>query len=654
MRRALRGAVGVALAVAAAVPAPKASATFPTLFRRNQQPPVQSVVYEENIVVSEGYRRLEEMKVELALLADIATFPYYLGARAAGGTLELRGYVPNDMVRQRALELARRNTFLTVNDALKIQTSLSTRPPLRPARVLQKEGAELLHRKLGDPAKKMSLGVRPNGVIVVTGPIDSVESRLAVSRLFRQLSGCFGVANELIVQQSLHDGQHVVKVTRDGLMVVPLSALGLQPQIVASPPPPMPMPAKAAPTTAAPTPVAASPSVVLPPPVPVVPQPAKLPEKKSSAPAIPPSTILPPPPATNSLDARKEELRLPTVVTPKPANTPPKVEPEKKCSASDARTAPKLPVKWAQAATSWESQVNKLEPMNASPTPRAPRVSKEEAKLPTPVRTRNPVETPLPTATPLSANKLDARKEESRLPSPVPTKPKPEKTTSASTAPTTPRTTTEEAQLPTPGRPVETKKPQDSQAESQLNKASNKTSPSFAEMQMAPTPAMTWRRPGGEEGSEPNAQPTSKPTAVVSSDTAKPKPARPSTPVTLSSPRRWPPAYAPENKGRPGLIVFDDEGRPGLIVFDDDPRSVSAPAAHGAPAPIVAANLQRQVQSICGAKARVVTVQTQPDGSVLVKVKVPNRSVEDQLTRKILVLPEMTAPKVRLLMDVGP
>src|SRR5690242_16326842 len=103
MRRALCGAAGVLVAVVAVVPAPWASAKFPALRQQGQQPQAPSVVYEQNIVFSEAHHRLEELKVELALLSDTATFPYYLGGRAVGHYLELRGYVPNDMVRQRAL-----------------------------------------------------------------------------------------------------------------------------------------------------------------------------------------------------------------------------------------------------------------------------------------------------------------------------------------------------------------------------------------------------------------------------------------------------------------------------------------------------------------------------------------------------------------------
>src|SRR5579859_4602576 len=109
MRRALRRAVGVLMASGVV------SLARPALVQMSgplsaDQPP-QAMQYEENVALTEGHSRLEEMKVQLALLADIATFPYYLGARAAGENLTVTGYVPNERVKQRALELARQHTF---------------------------------------------------------------------------------------------------------------------------------------------------------------------------------------------------------------------------------------------------------------------------------------------------------------------------------------------------------------------------------------------------------------------------------------------------------------------------------------------------------------------------------------------------------------
>src|SRR5690349_18575434 len=101
MHRALRRAIGVLTAagvVLLARPAPGQTPSYPP---RTQQTPMRTAFYQESASQSDGHIRLEEMKVELALLSDITTFPYYLGTRATGPAVEVRGYVPNETVKQR-------------------------------------------------------------------------------------------------------------------------------------------------------------------------------------------------------------------------------------------------------------------------------------------------------------------------------------------------------------------------------------------------------------------------------------------------------------------------------------------------------------------------------------------------------------------------
>lgn len=746
MRRALQGAVGVLLVAAAVVPLPKASAIFPALRRHSQESPAQTVIYEESSVLPEGSNRLEEMKVELALLADIATFSYYLGARSAGEGLELRGYVPNDLVRQHALEVARRSTMLTVNDALRLQSNLSMRPPLRAASILQREAAELLRKKLGEPADQMALAVRTNGLVVVAGPIDSVESKLAVSKLFRQLSGCYGVVNELTVEAIVRDGQRVVRVTRDGSMVVPPGALGLEPeQAVAAPV-----------ESSMPTPVVPAPAALAPMPSRIAPQP--LPEKHPAAPTniLPlPQPVAPAPtPLMNKGEGPQQESRMPTPVPPWP-------NPSKASNAPDVLTAPKLPVKWGRPAMNVETQAAKLESVNAPATPAPPALSRVAVKMPTagsltnfasaslpPLpsptkRTEASEESRLPTAVPpcreplkrigtadrLTASRLpeksgqptlnqvsqrkksepgfasatpttppaspqqaklptaspvrekpssaltaaspsnpEKRKEAPRLPTVVSPCPEPIKMIGRSDFPTAgmpvqakpplqlaKRVTGDApaAELPLPGsrvetrmptpvasnQPAEMKKPQDPAGESKPKKAGKPIMPTFVASRVAPTPAMTWLHSGSAEEAEPKATDELKSATVLPAAVEEAQPVRVAMVDPISPSRRWPPAYAPTDKGRPGVIVFDDDPPP-------EPAKVrTAPA-------LVPANLQKQVKSVCGWKAREVTVETRPEGIVLVKVKVTSMSAEDQLAHKILAIPEMTAPNVRLLMDV--
>jgi hypothetical protein len=191
----------------------------------------------------------------------------------------------------------------------------------------------------------------------------------------------------------------------------------------------------------------------------------------------------------------------------------------------------------------------------------------------------------------------------------------------------------------------------------------------------APSPAQTMpgtprklQRPVTIVESKPRAEPptnkpTTKPTKPATPPAAAPAPVvRPVIPggssgsglvrtsatprgVPLDRPFRWPPAYDVQPKdGRSGVITFEESGNPGIITFDDEPDPKSAQMA----------NLKRQVQSVCGKQARDVFVETQRDGNVLVKVKVTNTSNEDRLTRKILTIPEMASPKVRLTMDSSP
>lgn len=587
MSRALRHAVGVLLAVAVVVSARSAPAAATQDGSPRQG---ENALYDGNVILSNAQTRLEVMKVELALLSDPTTFPYYFEGRFVSGTLELHGYVPHDLVRHRAVELARRSTFLKVTDALEYRAELSVRPPQRPARVLQQEVAELLQKSLGEPAKWLSVGVRTNGVIVLTGPIDSVENKLEMSRLLRRLPGCCGVANKLTVQRVARDGQHVVLVTRDGSMVVSSSAWELESQQSAVPAltAPLPKPGTASPTPAAPAPATILPTAIPPVPVPSILPPAQLSANELPAPATRLPGVIPPPPPISltatplpakSLEAQKDELRLPTAV-------PPKSAPERIGCVPYTPAEPKLPVKWTASTIKWEDQAEKLESLNGSSAPSPPPAADQHA----------------------------------------------ESSTQASPA----------------GLQTEAKQTRVGAAELKPSEASKTSRSRVEEKPAVASPVMTWRPPGASEESEIKA-----PTPPFRKDASLSAPARtklasltPSTP--LSSPRRWPPAYEPSpppGQGRPGLIVFDDDTPP-----PPKPQQITT-----ATVPVIApASLQRRVKSVCGWQAQAVTVETQHGGILLVRVKVPNLSVQDQLSRKILAIPEMTAPKVRLLMDVGP
>ena len=655
MRRALRRAVGVLMASGVVSLARPALAQMSGPLSADQPP--QAMQYEENVALTEGHSRLEEMKVQLGLLADIATFPYYLGARAAGENLTVTGYVPNERVKQRALELARQHTFLRVADGLRIQGNLSLRPPLRPADVLQKEGAELLVKNLGETGRQIQLQARPNGLIVLSGSVASVEEKVEISRLFRRLGGCSGVINDLTVQTLLRDGQRVMSVTKDGMQTVAPSAgnTDAEPSLA---PPVMPGPIPGT-WKAAPLPRK---EIFGEPHKEIIAEPRKempVPHKEMETPAParepavlpPPQPTLPPPPPTPSsrnLDSHEGELSLPTLpviksgsALPPPAksgatnNTLPEIRNLSSTSGDQVPASPPAP-KAKPSAMSWESE--------------------------TPASTTSPKSI---TITPPDEKLSSAGHDET----PKIKKGKPHKSDTFAT----------DSAAPTHGD-------------------------GSADALTAPTPSMSWRRPGSWEASETPAKatppapatptapkPSTAPPAPASSaggvagasfeHSAAPLPAGtptpPAPPATTPAPapasrpvRRWPPAYdvrpPQEEAGHAGTIEFD-EGQTGTIEFEEEPPAKAAPAsALSAPPPamprtttqdlyrsVVPDNLKRQVSAVCGRQIKDVTAVVQSDASVLVTVKV-TKAAEKQVMAKILAIPEMSSSRVRLSMEIVP
>jgi hypothetical protein len=616
------------------------------------QPP-QAMQYEGNVALTEGHSRLEEMKVQLALLADIATFPYYLGARAVGENLTVTGYVPNERVQQRALELARQHTFLRVADGLRIQGNLSLRPPLRPAEVLQKEGAELLVKNLGESGRQIQLQARPNGLIVLSGSVASVEEKVEISRLFRQLGGCSGVVNDLTVQTMLRDGQRVMAVTKDGMQTVAPSAgnMDVEPSL-APPVTPGPIPGtwKAAPLPhkeiiAEPRKEILEPRKELPVPHKEMETPAPVPPREPAVLPPPQPTQPPPTPSSRNLDAHEGELTLPIIKSgsalPPPAksgardNTLPDI---KNLSSTPGEQAPAStpPAKPKPSAMSWESE--------------------------TPASTTSPK---IITITPPDEKLSNAGRDEA----PKIKKGKLHKSDAFATdsaAPTHGDGTADALTAPTP--PMSWRRPGSWEA----SEAPAKAMPPAPATPAAPKPSATPPAPASSNGGVTGANFEHSPAPLpAAAPTTPATPATPPAPAPASRPvRRWPPAYEvkpPQDEaGHAGTIEFD-EGRTGTIEFEDEPPANATPASVlSAPPPavprtptqdlyrsVVPDNLKKQVKAVCGRQAKDVTAVVQPDASVLVTVKV-TKAAEKQVIAKILTIPEMNSSKVRLSMDIVP
>jgi hypothetical protein len=327
---------------------------------------------EHPVVVSTAQTRLEEIKVELAWLADITTFCYELGARINEGSLEVRGFVPNEVMREKALQIARQHTSFSVVDKLQLMPSLSARSAGVPVDEVKEAATTLLNEKLSGEIKGLQVKAAITGQVTVNGSVPSLEEKLAVSRVLRQVHGCNGVVNHLQVTPVLRGGKQTTLITRDGKesIVGPLPELeAAQPEgkalmvpegraimvpegkaLMASPPPTGSVPPmKSAPekritpyTTDAPSkpikPMPAAPKEGE-----ELPAPKALPSLKSAGPEIAP------PSAKGKKDS--EELPTPKALPPaKPASpelAPPSAK-GKKDGVPDVLATPGLPPSWAK------------------------------------------------------------------------------------------------------------------------------------------------------------------------------------------------------------------------------------------------------------------------------------------------------------------
>lgn len=167
-------------------------------------------------VLPRGHTRLAEIQVELAWLADPVTFPFHLQARATEAGLEARGYVPTEAARDRALELARQKSRMTVIDALRIHPTLVQSRAGEPAAVVQQAAAAVLAEAYPDHATKFAIQVQPRGQVRVLGEVPSREEQLAISKRLRRVRGCTSVDNQLscLSETRSATAQHFITRTR--------------------------------------------------------------------------------------------------------------------------------------------------------------------------------------------------------------------------------------------------------------------------------------------------------------------------------------------------------------------------------------------------------------------------------------------------------
>ena len=139
------------------------------------------------------------MQVELAWLADPILFPYLLSTQVQDETLTVRGFVPTEAVRNRALRVARAKTTLQVRDQIRVHPTLTAHSSDVSQEVVQRAARDLLAESFGDRARAVTVIIGRDGQITLLGMIASEADSLNVTRKLRQVPGCRYVVNQLMV-----------------------------------------------------------------------------------------------------------------------------------------------------------------------------------------------------------------------------------------------------------------------------------------------------------------------------------------------------------------------------------------------------------------------------------------------------------------------
>lgn len=187
----------LALAMASRAWAQINAIPFPRLLPKKASVPAAPTAQPK---AADQYHRLMEILIELAWLADPATFPLQLEARVDGGTVHLRGKVPDEKVRAQAAKLARLHCPMNISDELTTTAAAPANKSMRvDAPALQQRAQSAVYEAFPSGSHRFRISCDPNGMVTIDGRVNSFADKLAVSKKLQRLHGCACVANQLEV-----------------------------------------------------------------------------------------------------------------------------------------------------------------------------------------------------------------------------------------------------------------------------------------------------------------------------------------------------------------------------------------------------------------------------------------------------------------------
>lgn len=192
---------------------------------RETQPAQRSpaVAVPADLKADMAYTHYAAMLIHIDLLSnpETADLPIQVDARETG-TVRIAGSAPSPQHKSYVLDNARRISGLAIRDELRV--ARQNRKPTPPADSPQlasdaKESIAALFPELG---KQLDVSVGDEGVVVITGSVDSMQAKLLLSQSVKSQLGCVAVANITTIRPA-EPGR--LRITEDGSLTLALNQI---------------------------------------------------------------------------------------------------------------------------------------------------------------------------------------------------------------------------------------------------------------------------------------------------------------------------------------------------------------------------------------------------------------------------------------------
>jgi hypothetical protein len=143
--------------------------------------------------------------IEVAWLSDPVTYPLHLRADQEPGQsmITLSGYVPNDLLRQKALAVARYACpDVVITNGLSVQPNMAIPQTAVPDQTLLARLAQVVEQAVPGLGKQVQLAIDSDGVTTVSGRVDEFPTRRKLIRALQGVPGCTAIRYELRVGAS--------------------------------------------------------------------------------------------------------------------------------------------------------------------------------------------------------------------------------------------------------------------------------------------------------------------------------------------------------------------------------------------------------------------------------------------------------------------